>query len=173
MAETEHTKDRAKNVLKSRSEMCLDFANTLAYRGSTPSESLHEFGDLLKWCGDATVIPPRLIQELRGWQQRHPKRAADIFEESVSLREVIYRVFHAIASSSYPEQADLDLLNRGLQAAPARNAVQRDGEGFGWRAWESKISAPSILAAVLWSSGDLLTGPQLAKLRECSNEKCL
>lgn len=173
MAETEHAKERRKIVFKTRAELCLDFANTLAYRGSIPTESLQNLDDLLKWCGDAAAIPPRLIQDLRGWQERHPKRAADTFKEAIALREAIYRVFHAIASRTDLAGIDLDLVNRALEDAPSRSNVQRTGESFGWQVEESKISAPSILAAVLWSAGDLLVGPQLEKLRECSNDKCL
>jgi Putative stress-induced transcription regulator len=110
--------------------MCLDFANTVAYRGSAaPSESLHSFAELLKWCGEAGAIPARLVEELRGWQERHPKRAIDTFDESIALREVIYRIFHAIAARTNPDQADLDLLNRGIRNAPPRSQIQRIEEG--------------------------------------------
>ncbi len=160
-------------VLTSRVEMCLDFANTLAYRGSTATESLHTFADLLKWCGDAGVIPPRLAPQLRGWSEKHPKRIADVFSEAIALREMIYRVFHAVASGANPDDADLDLLNRALRDAPLRIAVQRGAGRFGWQVEDSKTSAGSLLAPVLWSAGDLLVGPQLVKLRECSNDKCL
>jgi len=160
-------------VLTSRVEMCVDFANTLAYRGSSPIESLHTFADLLKWCGDADVIPPRLVYQLRGWSEKHPKRAADVFSEAIALREMIYRVFHAVASGANPDDVDLELLNRALRDAPLRIAVQRSAERFGWQVEESKTSASSLVAPVLWSAGDLLVGAQLAKLRECSNDKCL
>jgi hypothetical protein len=36
-------------VLAPRRDLCLDFANTLAWRGSAPSESLHGLPDLLQW----------------------------------------------------------------------------------------------------------------------------
>ena len=153
--------------------MCLDFANTLAYRGSSPIESLHTFADLLKWCGDARVIVPQIIHQLRGRSEKHPKRVADIFSEAIGLREVIYRLFHAVASGANPDDADLNLLNESLRDAPPRTTIERGAEGFGWQVADSKVSAFSILAPVLWSAGDLLVGPQLEKLRECSNEKCL
>lgn len=153
--------------------MCLDFANTLGWRGSSPTESLLTFADLLKWCGDAGVIPARLAHQLRAWPEKHPKRVADIFSEAIALREVIYRVFHCVASGANPDDVDLDLLNRALRDAPLRTTIQRSAEGFGWQVEESKTSASSILAPVLWSAGDVLVGPQLAKLRECSNAKCL
>jgi predicted RNA-binding Zn ribbon-like protein len=173
MASSNNSKNRGDFVLVPRAAMCLDFANTLAYRGSSPAESLHTFADLLKWCGAAGSIPPSLAHQLRGWLDKHPKRAADLFSEAIVLRELIYRVFHAIASGANPDDLDLDLLNRALRDAPLRTIIQRTAEGFGWQVEESKSSASSILAPVLWSAGDLLVGPQLTKLRECSNDKCL
>ena len=106
--------------------MCLGFANTLAYRGSSPSESLHTFADLIKWCGDAGVTPSHLAQYLREWSEKHPKRVAEIFVEAIALREVVYRIFHAIASGAHPDDADLDLLNRAhRRRADAYNSHSR------------------------------------------------
>jgi predicted RNA-binding Zn ribbon-like protein len=173
MASSNHLKNRGGLILAPRPAMCLDFANTLAWRGSSPTESLHNFADLLQWCSDAGSIPPRLAHQIRAWPDKHPKRAADLFGEAISLREVTYRVFHAVASGANLDEVDLDLLNRALRDAPLRTSIQRRAEGFGWQVEESKTSASSILAPVLWSAGDLLVGPQLAKLRECSNDKCL
>jgi predicted RNA-binding Zn ribbon-like protein len=173
MASSNHAKHGDEFIVTSHLAMCLDFANTLAYRGSSPVESLQRFADLLKWCVDTALLPPRLADQLRGWPERHHKRAADIFSEAIALREVIYRVFHAIASGANPVEPDLDFLNRALRDAPARTTIQRVDDHFGWRFEESKPSANSILAPAVWSAGDLLAGPQLKKLRECSNDKCL
>ena len=174
MASTNHSEKTAALAVAPRTTMCLDFANTLAYRGSSPTESLHTFADLLKWCDDSRVIAPRLMHQLRGWQDKHPKRAAEAFIEAIALREVIYRIFHAVASGSNPDEVDLDLLNRALHDAPMRTTLLRNESGFGWQVdEETKISAASMLAPVLWSAGDLLVAPELARLRECSNDKCL
>jgi predicted RNA-binding Zn ribbon-like protein len=173
MASSERSNGGDEIVLTSRVEMCLEFANTLAYRGSAPSESLRNFEDLTKWCGVAGVMPLQIVQHLGGWAERHPKRIAEMFVEAIVLREVVYRIFHAIASGANPDEVDLNLLNRAIGNAPLRITVKRDADHFGWEVEESKPSATSILAPVLWSAADLLVGPQLSKLRECSNERCL
>ena len=173
MALSNHSKNGGELVLAPRAAMCLDFANTLAYRGSTPTESLHTFADLLKWCSDAGAIDARLSHQLRAWPETRPKRVVDVFTDAIALREVIYRIFHEVASGTNPDEVDLDLLNRALRDAPSRTTIQRGANGFGWQIEESKTSTALILAPVLWSAGDLLVGPQLARLRECSNEKCL
>jgi len=173
MTATDHSESGGGFVLAPRVAMCLDFANTLAYRGSSATASLHTFDDLLSWCRDAGSIFPQLARQLGAWPDKHPKRAAKIFSEAIELREVVYRVFHAVASVTNPNDVDLDLLNRALRDAPLRTTIQRGADGFGWQVEESKTSAASLLAPVVWSAGDLLVGSQLAKLRECSNDKCL
>jgi predicted RNA-binding Zn ribbon-like protein len=174
MNETENLKGTNDTLIFApRLEMSLDFANTLAYRGSTPSESLHNFADLVKWCVDAGGVPAAFADYLREWSERHPKRTAEIFADAITLRELIYRIFHALASGATPEDADLDRLNRRLQNTPLRTAVHHRDGAFGWEVEKVKPFAELILAPVLWSAGDLLVGPQLARLRECLNDKCL
>jgi predicted RNA-binding Zn ribbon-like protein len=164
-------------VLAPRRDLCLDFANTLAWRGSAPSESLHGLPDLVQWCASSGSV---LAGAIAGsgtngiWAERHPAQAAAIFRGSIAIRETTYRIFHAVASGNAPADGDLSELNRALKETPARSAVQRIGAGFGWRVEGNPlVTASALLAPVLWSAGDLLTGPQLARVRECANGKCL
>jgi predicted RNA-binding Zn ribbon-like protein len=173
MADWDNLEKKAELVFAPRVDMCLDFANTLVYRGSAPTETLHTFGDLVKWGEEARVIPPLFAQQLHGWTGRHPRRVTEIFARAIALRELIYRIFRARASGANVDDADLEDLNRELRDSPSRMSIRSASEGFGWELEESKPSVNLILAAVLWSAGDLLAGPQLSKLRECSNEKCL
>jgi predicted RNA-binding Zn ribbon-like protein len=167
-------------VLAPRRDLCLDFANTLAWRGSAPSESLHGLPDLVKWCASSGSVLAGAIADSatngtnETWADRHPAEAAAIFRGAIALRETIYRVFHAVASGNAPADGDLIELNRALKETPARSTLQRIGGTFGWRI-EGKphAAASAMLAPVLWSAGDLLAAPQLARVRECANGKCL
>lgn len=164
-------------VLAPRRDLCLDFANTLAWRGSAPSETLHGLPDLVQWCVSSGSLLAGAFDGggTKGtWAERHPAEAAIIFRGAVALRETTYRVFHAVASGSAPAESDLSELNRALKETPARNVLQRIGGGFGWRVERKPLAAvPALLAPILWSAGDLLTGPQLSRVRECANSKCL
>src|SRR5512146_1735103 len=82
-------------VLASRRDLCLDFANTLAWRGSAPSESLHGLPDLVRWCASSGGLLAGAIDVNANWAERHPARAATIFRGAIALREAIYRIFHA------------------------------------------------------------------------------
>jgi predicted RNA-binding Zn ribbon-like protein len=161
-------------VLTPRRDLCLDFANTLAWRGSAPSESLHGLPDLLRWCAASGSLLAGAIEGSGTWAEQHPAEAAAIFRSAIAIRETTYRIFHAAASGGAPADDDLSALNRALKETPARSALQRIGASFGWRVEGKRPAiASTLLAPALWSAGDLLTGPQLARVRECANDKCL
>lgn len=155
-------------------ELCLDYANTLCWRGtSPPSEALHCLDDLLAWCASARLLDGPTIERVGGWWCGDPRRGAEAFAEAIGLREVLYRVFRAAAVSGEAASDDLDRLDLALAAAPARIRVKRRGDGYGWEIRQPRPVVANLLAPVLWSAGDLLTGPQLQRVRQCANDKCL
>ncbi len=157
-----------------RRDLCLEFANTLAWRGGGPTESLHGLPDLVRWCASSGALLAGVIEASEAWAERHPAEASSIFRGAIALRETNYRIFHAIAGGNAPADDDLSALNRALKGTPARSALQSVNGGFGWRIEGARpTTAPALLAPVLWSAGDLLTGAQLARVRECANDKCL
>ena len=46
---------------------------------------LRRFGQVVR---RRRLIPPRLVHQLRGWLDKHPKRVAEIFSEAIALREI-------------------------------------------------------------------------------------
>jgi predicted RNA-binding Zn ribbon-like protein len=152
-------------------ELCLNFANTLCWRGSdSPSEALHSLDEVLAWCVSAGVQEGAVVEHLRDRWRAHP---AETFVQAIGLREVIYRVFKAAAMSQEPALADLDEFNAALAAAPARRRVERCGDGYAWQIGQPAPTIASLLAPVLWSTGDLLTRPELRRVRQCANDKCI
>src|SRR5215210_4210804 len=93
-------------------ELCLDFANGLkAGLGDHRSGYLANYADLVRWARHAGALSEegaaRLLLEAEG----RPREAAASFERAVSLREMVYRVFSAIARGVNPDPSDLDLLS--------------------------------------------------------------
>ena len=156
-----------------RADLCLDFANTLYWRGSDPpTEGLKAPEDLIAWCAaQGTLDAGSLKPFAREWKS-HPRKAAAAFADAVELREAIYRVFSTAASGEEPAAVDLDSLNTALAQAPARAKLHRTAKGYCWRAEKMGMAVPVLLAPVLWSAGDLLAGGQLRRVRQCENEKC-
>ena len=171
-ARVNHREDRI--IRGASAALCLDFANTLAYRGSTPVEELQTFDELVAWCVCAGVLETEEAALRRVWGAAHQKLAATIFDEAIALREALYRIFAPAGASEADE--DLKLLNHALRATPARDMIERDvgdGGGFGWRIEGRPATMTELLAPILWSAGDLLTGQLLGRVRVCANPDCL
>lgn len=143
-----------------RPDLCLEFANTRYWRGqATPTETLGTPEDLAGWAA-ANVSK----------EARPPARRE--FERALELRETIYRLFDAAAHDKPPASRDLQSLNAALAEAPTRTKLRKDREGFAWEVEMKSSTAVGQLAPVLWSAGDLLAGPQLARVRRCANPEC-
>jgi predicted RNA-binding Zn ribbon-like protein len=160
--------------------LCLDFANTRYWRGSpSPTEDLAGPDGLLAWCESAGGTGDAAALARARWAAA-PAAAATAFDAALALREAVFRVFAAGAQGTAPPASDLAALNAALEAAPPRRRLRRGaGAASGW-AWE--VPAPagrdgppveSLLAPVLWSAGDLLTGARRARVRQCANPRCL
>ena len=161
------------DVVPARDDLCLDFVNTLAWRGSERSaESLGSFEDLLKWCANGGGSFNRAISAVRTMAEGHPTAAVRLLRDAIALREAISRIFHAVAEGVVPDASDMTILNHGLLRAPLRTMVDRADGSFGWRLERVVPGLPSLLAPILWSAGDLLTGRRLARVRQCANPQC-
>jgi predicted RNA-binding Zn ribbon-like protein len=152
-------------------DLCLDFANTLAWRGSTrPTERLSGFADLLGWLGSARVMPPEMLREA---ERCTAGEAAAVFARAIALREASYRMFAKLAAGNAAAGSDIALLNDALAAAPPRSRLVAMDGGYAWAAEPGGISAATLLAPVLWSAADLLAQNDRSRVRRCANDECL
>ena len=154
--------------------LCLDFANTLSWRGSAePTEKLTGVAELLRWLHDSAGVPDPAVEAARRQAQEHPARAERLLAEAIALREAIYRIFAAAAAGGPAADNDLAALNGALAAAaPRTRLVRRDG-GYGWATEPAGVCAGALLTPVLWSAADLLTRLDRLRVRRCANEECL
>jgi predicted RNA-binding Zn ribbon-like protein len=172
MSITANSRNSRNLIVVPRGDLSIEFANTVAWRGSTPTESLHTCDDVLAWVAFTKALPVRPVAELRKWFVTRPADAAMLLSNTLEMRETLYRLLHCVASASAPASEDLRRLNRALSAASPRVNLDFAGTGFGWRI-EAKPTAAGILAPVLWSAADILVGPDSARVRECANNRCL
>jgi len=157
-----------------REAACLDYANTRMYRGSAaPVERFSEWPALLDWIAGTALLVPDAVAGLRGWAAAQPDPAASLFAAAITLRELVYRVFSAVASNVPVAEADLAALNQALTEAPPRARLARLGGAYVWRIEHVGLSAPALLAPVLWSAADLLVQAPHRRIRQCANPQCL
>jgi predicted RNA-binding Zn ribbon-like protein len=102
-------------VTLARDDLCLAFANTLAWRGrATPVEALRDGAALLDWIA-ATVRP--VPHALRRRLETHLEAAAALFAAALTLREALARIFAGLAAGEAVPARDLAALNRAAAAA--------------------------------------------------------
>lgn len=143
-----------------RADLCLEFANTRYWRGqATPTETLNSAEDFSGWAA------ANIAKGTKAPQRRD-------FDRAIELRETIYRLFDAVTLDKPPAPRDLQTLNTALAEAPARTRLRKEREGFSWDVEMKASTALGLLAPVLWSAGDLLTGPRLDRVRRCANPEC-
>jgi len=162
-------------LIAPRRDLCLEYANTLMYRGSGvgAQETLHDFGELIAWCDVNAMLSSEAAERALRWAEKNHTDATAIFADAIAIREASYRIFFAMAERKMPEALDVAAVNRTLDAAPTRHVLARGEKGYGWRIDRDVTSAASLLAPVLWSAGDLMVSAEVARLRHCSNDKCL
>ncbi len=153
-------------------DLCLAFANTRYWRGrAAPTEEWGGPADLLAWIDAHAGAPaPARAQLATDWQAA-PAEAAVAFGAAMELREALYRLFAAHAEAAAPAAADIARLNRVLATHAPRQALLATPSGLAWAVPAADPQAVA-LAPVVWSAGDLLTGPRLARVRCCDNPEC-
>jgi predicted RNA-binding Zn ribbon-like protein len=159
-------------IVVPRRDLAIDFANTVAYRGSTPDDSLHNLDDLFNWLASAKVLPEATIANLPRLIAAAHLDDVQLFNDAINLRETTYRLLHAVATHSAPHASDLQRLNQALAEAPRRDCLAQAGGSLGWRI-ELKPTAANLLTLALWSLADIIAGPDSSRLRECANDQCL
>jgi predicted RNA-binding Zn ribbon-like protein len=133
---------------------CLDFVGTLKYRDSAREELLTNPQRLSDWAVQAGLVDA--VIEITD----------DELAAAIALREAIYRIVFARLEGSRPKVADVDLLNEHAsqpQLTPLlhpNGSVGRDG------------TAPQLLARLAADLLDLLAGPDIEKVKECSDPGC-
>lgn len=154
-------------------DLCLGFVNTRSWRGmATPSEELHGLDDVLAWSTGTGGLDAAIAEDFSAKWQARSVEAADAFAEAIALREMLFRLFGAVATGEPADQGDLDALNAALgKAAPRSHMACRDG-AFVWSVDGLRPDVPALLSPVLWSAADLLAGTRRGRVRQCANPQC-
>ena len=152
--------------------LCLDFANTVGnHKAGEPSEHLAGYADWVVWGQHAGALTPTQARRLLAESARHPTEAKQVFKRAAELREVIYRIFAAIAENASPGSADLDRLNQALARGLAHARIITTPAGFQWD-WTEENALDRLEWLVARSAADLLTSGNLDRVRQCGDAEC-
>ncbi len=152
---------------------CLDFVNTLHWRGTdAPIDRLTTYDDLVSWAAYGGLVETPQAARLRELAREQPAEAAHVMQRAWTLREGLHRIATAEMLRREPAEDDLALLNGELGTALAHASLTWDSGGYRlwWRDLGERLDAP--LWQVTRSAVDLLTSPLRGKIRLCANDEC-
>ena len=152
---------------------CLDFVNTMHNYGVREArDDIKSYSDLVSWSEQAGILNRKEAERLLREWRRQPKDATLVLRQATALRDVIYRIFSAVAAELSPRAADLAALNAILSHALQYSQIAPLTHGFIW-SWQSPKDA---LDRMLWPvarwAAELLTSEDLHRVRECGGESC-
>jgi len=153
--------------------LCLDLANTVSDRGSDhPVDHLRTYGDVIAWALQAGAVKPAVARALLDQAAARPAAAQRALATAIDAREMLYRLLAAVAAGKRPRPDDLAVLNDHVPAAFARARVAMADGTFVLTADAAADDLASPLAPVIKSAIELLTSPDLDRLRICAADTC-
>ncbi len=150
---------------------CLDFTNTLSWRGrDAPEEALHDYRDLVEWSRRSGVLDEAETERLRNQAALSPRHADAVYIRSIELREALYRIFNTAYEDAEPAEADLKTLNQILSEALSNKTLSKTGGAY---TMQYDSEPPEY---VLWKLADsayeLLTSMDLQRVKRCASDEC-
>jgi predicted RNA-binding Zn ribbon-like protein len=152
--------------------LCLDFTNTVGWRGGENRyDHLNGYPDLVWWGLHAGAIGAAEAELLLRKAAAKPEAAARELERAREVREAMYRVFSDLTARGWVAGEDLETLNGALAAALAQVRLEPGEEGLVW-GWSGADSLSRVLWPVVRSAAELLTSQELERVGECAGERC-
>ena len=166
-------KKTAGNISLLGGRPCLDFVNTLDWRGTDqPVEFLHTYQDLVAWCRHVGALSDREAERLLQKAQTLVKEGSGILQDAVKLREIIYRIFSARADGRPVAKRDLAIFNQYLRETMKQSRIIQTKEGYYWDTAGDKSKLDCILNPIIRSAADLMVSGERHHLKKCGDGAC-
>jgi predicted RNA-binding Zn ribbon-like protein len=167
------TKKHAGNLSLLGGRPCLDFVNTLDWRGTDhPVEFLHSYHDLVVWSRHAGTISDQEAHQLSQKAKIEPSLAAAVLQNAIELRETICRIFASIAEGLPVAEADLTIFNRHLGATMQSSKIIQHKQDFVWNTVGDSGKLERILHPLVRSAADLLVSAERKRVKKCGDPAC-
>lgn len=153
--------------------VCLDFVNTVDERlSSQPEERLTGFTELAAFGEQAGALSASEARELRRYGWENTRAASALFQRSVAVREMMFRILSAVAGSRKVSDADVEAFNDVVRKSNAFSLVT-PGEGkAAWQWLDESSNADRLTGRIVRSAVELLTSHDIQRVKECAAERC-
>jgi predicted RNA-binding Zn ribbon-like protein len=153
--------------------LALDFVNTVDSRPTDhPNELLPNYNDLFSWARQ-TKVRSRLEElNLIKKADRHPAEGEAARKLAIALRELLFQIFNNVIDGKKISEDTLSKWNKYIQRSNDSYQLVKTKDGFSWECNADPLEFDAILWPVVHSAVELMTGPDIEKLRRCSAENC-
>jgi len=153
--------------------LCLDFVNTLDWRGTdTPQEFLNTFGDLVSWGRHAGICSQPDSGNLYKMAGQSKAEAQKALNQALKLRETIYRIFAAGIANRNPQKEDLAIFNKNLARSMKDSQIIPTTDGYAWDVTGNRTKLNWILNPVIRSAAEILVSDERNKVKACADSAC-
>jgi predicted RNA-binding Zn ribbon-like protein len=152
----------------------LDFVNTVDWRADSARrlDLIADVGDLAAWARTAGLASAADQSAVTIAARRDGRAAERGLRRARRLRELLARLFQAIANGARPEDRDLRRLNAFLGAALRQRRVAMRGSAWVW-IWAAETSGVDrLLWPIVLAAAELLTSDLRTRVRECAAHGC-
>jgi predicted RNA-binding Zn ribbon-like protein len=150
----------------------LDLANTLddRYHPRGPVELIESYADFVRFCVQAHVLRETHARDLRARvDQASGERALRTVR---TVRDVIERIFSALATGRRIASRDLAALNRQLAEASRHRTIGARAGALGW-SWDGLTrDALGPLWPIVFAAAELLASDARQYVRQCGCVTC-
>jgi predicted RNA-binding Zn ribbon-like protein len=148
--------------------VCLDFVNTVDPRvGDLQQDYLATYMDLVEWSSYSGALAAEQAVALVRAGAHRPDDAQTLFEQVISLRETLYRLFAAVATQRSPASMDLAALHDAYCSVMAQAHLGVATTGLEWRWAAGAGTLDQMLAPIVVSAVSLLTSPEARRIKMC------
>ncbi len=167
-------KTNAGNIPLEGGSLCLDFTNTLSWRGSSKRrDMLNDFSDLVLWGIHVGIVEERYSRDLLKKASQNSDEADRVYERAILLRELLFRLFSSIVKKDLVEEEELIEFNSYFADTMGRACcVKTPDEGFVWSFCTKQDALDYMLDPIVKSAADLLISPYLKRLKMCADRDC-
>src|SRR5205085_9008854 len=150
--------------------LCLDFANTAAYRDTERHKNYFpSYAYLLAWCWHENLINHEGVARLQQIATAYPSAAEAALASALRLREAIFGVFSAYIDGVTPSSEHSDCFQGALGTALSHRRLALESGKAAWT-WSGEADdLTGILWPVVLSASELLTSDQMPRVKRCPN----
>ena len=153
--------------------LALDFVNSISRRDSPEKtvEHLNTPRDLISFARQTGLLSSSQAEALERNAESRSRAATQTLRNAIALREAAFRTLLSIAHKKAVAAEDVEPIDKAaIEALRHRHIVHADG-GYEWR-WNDDATLGRILWPIAQSAAELLTSPELKKVRECEARDC-